>query len=119
MSDALDPIRQDPDPDFQASNLGIDVRYFCERDPIGRYLLRRAEADRQAALEALGEVDPINTLAIRALQDRARVPQLVVRWLEEAISAGEAAETRIEDEVAAEVPPEFDTSYREDDLYVG
>ena len=124
MSDTvLDLPLQLRNPDTEAAELGLQAQYFRDRNAVGRYLVRRAQQERAAALAALAEVDPTDVAAIRALQDQARIPALILDWWDQAIAAGQAAETRIED-AAAGIDPvildaldPIDTSYRNGDLY--
>ena len=90
------------DPNLRAVQLGLDVQHFITHNKVGMYLIERAHQDRAAALEALAEVDPLDSARVRELQWRARTPELFLGWLDEAIAGGEAAEETIVTEEAAE-----------------
>lgn len=70
---------------------GLDVERFMG-STVGRYLQRRANEDREAALEALATVDAEDAKAVRALQNQVAVAEKVLTWLGEAVTAGEQAE---------------------------
>ncbi len=90
------------DPLMRAVQLSIDTEHFITHDKIGQYLVERAHECRIIALESLAEVDPEQTEAVRKLQNDAKIPALFLRWLDEAIANGEAAETTIKLEEANE-----------------
>ena len=83
------------DPAMRDVQLGVDVAHFIEHDRVGRYLIDRAHSDRVDALEDLVTVDPTNYNEIIRLQWKAKVPDMFLAWLQEAIAAGEAAEQTI------------------------
>ena len=65
---------------------------------IGRYVVGRAEQYEMDVLRELATVKPEDRLRIVQLQERARVPALIVRFLDEAIADGEAAKFQLEEE---------------------
>ncbi len=83
------------DPAMRTVSLGLDVQHFISQDKVGLYLLERAHQDRIDALEELVKVDPTDQTAITALQWKAKIPDMFVTWIAEAIALGEAAETTI------------------------
>ena len=87
------------DPSFKAVALGLDTERFIADSKIGVYLVERAHQCRINALEQLATANPIDSDAIRELQWAAKVPDLFLLWLDEAISTGTAAEEsiRVED----------------------
>jgi hypothetical protein len=80
------------DPLFRTMALAADVEHFISHDSVGQYLMARAIQDRADALEGLAEVNAINAEAVIELQWKARVPQLFMAWLNEALANGVAAE---------------------------
>lgn len=75
----------------QTIGFGLDVKAFTQSS-VGRYLLAKANADRDTALEALADVDPEDPKAIRALQNRVKCAENFLMWLAEAATQGEIAE---------------------------
>ena len=71
--------------------LGIEAEAFIH-SAVGRYLVGRAEDERQRALEALGTVDPEDAKLIRELQNQHWRSNAVSGWLAEAIQDGAHAE---------------------------
>ena len=83
------------DPLMQVVQLGVNTEHFIEHDPIGRYLIERAKQSRVETLEKLAAVDPTDVKLITALQNDARIPDLLLSWLDEALANAEAAEEQI------------------------
>lgn len=71
--------------------LGLDARAFMGSD-LGRYIQRRANDEIDAAKTALLNIDPLDTEAIRALQNHAAVAASVLNWMGDAVTNGENAE---------------------------
>lgn len=67
--------------------LGKQVEAFFSSD-VGRYLVARAGIERKEALLAILECDPEETAKIRNLQNKARIGESVVTWLNECIQRG-------------------------------
>ena len=101
MVDIANEYRNDPL--MRRVSLGIDVQHFIERDKVGMYLIERAHENRIEALEQLAVVDASDTHLIKKLQNNALIPELILRWLEEAISEANAAESQIQAEDTAEL----------------
>lgn len=83
------------DPQMRAVSLGLDVQHFITHDKVGRYLIERAHQCRIEALESLAEVDVYEPLAVQKLQNQAKIPELFLQWLDEAIANGTAEEENI------------------------
>ena len=92
------------DPLMRKVQLGVDVQFFISNDKVGRYLIEQAHAARISALEDLAniEVTPQSLDAIRELQWRAKIPDMFLQWLDEALSEAHSAEETILLEEAAE-----------------
>jgi hypothetical protein len=75
--------------------LGMDIKHFTEHDPVGRYLIDRAHLVRAEALGALATADYTDTKLLIQLQHDAALPELVLRWLEEALDDATEAEELI------------------------
>ena len=65
---------------------------------VGRYVIGRAEQYEMDVLRELATVKPEDKIRIVQLQERAKVPALIVRFLDEAIADGEAAKFQLKEE---------------------
>ena len=65
---------------------------------VGRYVIGRAEQYEMDVLRELATAKPEDKIRIVQLQERAKVPALIVRFLDEAIADGEAAKFQLEEE---------------------
>jgi len=93
MTDTAAQYRNDPQ--MRAVQLGIDTVHFIENDKVGQYLVERAHQCRVNALEQLAGANPEHTEVIRCLQWEAKIPDLFLTWLDEAIAMGKASEESI------------------------
>ena len=84
--------KYESDPSMRAVSLGLDTEHFINDNGIGRYLVSRAHSDRIQALEDLAVHNPTDTVGIIGLQMKARIPDLFLAWLDEAIANGIAEE---------------------------
>lgn len=84
------------DPQMRAVALGLDAAHFIEHTSLGKHLVDMAHQHRVDALEALSTVDPTDSHKIRELQNDARIPDLFLKWLDEAIANGVAEEENIQ-----------------------
>ena len=80
-------------------DFGFEVEAFLKSE-VGSYLVRRAEAEIEEAVEALKGCDPEDPKAIRALQYKIAVAESVQYWLGEAISAGLNAQEELHNQGA-------------------
>ena len=76
------------------ARLGLQTREFLS-SPLGRYISGRADKAREEAFEAWTSVNPEDVETIRELQFRARLPSLVMTWLDEAINQANHAEVSL------------------------
>jgi hypothetical protein len=67
--------------------LGLQVEHFLAGE-IGKYLVGRAEAEVDAAVQALKTVKPTDAERIQELQNEIFRAESVQYWLAEAIQAG-------------------------------
>lgn len=74
--------------------LGITVEGFLASG-IGKYLIARAEAEIEEAVERLKHVDPEDPKVIRELQAQVYRAESLQYWLAEAIQAGISAEDEL------------------------
>lgn len=82
------------DPRFAEVQLGIEAEAFVH-SKLGRYLIGRAEDERQRALEALATADPEDAKTIRQLQNQQWRANTVLGWLAEAIETGAHLEAEL------------------------
>jgi hypothetical protein len=73
------------------SRLGSQTKEFL-KSPVGQFIAGRALKAKEEAFEAWINVEPCDEDAIRELQFRARLPQIVISWLDEAINQARHAE---------------------------
>lgn len=85
---------QDEQERLRTAAFGVEVEHFQD-SLIGKYLIARAEAERDAALEALAEVAPTDAERIRQLQGMIRRCDSFGHWLADALVAGENAELEL------------------------
>jgi len=81
------------------ASLGAEVENFILNNRVGKHLIECAHRARVDALENLANVNPLDSETIASLQWQARIPDLILTWLDEAMAEGEAAEEslRVED----------------------
>lgn len=77
--------------------LGRDSEEFIQSE-LGRYVLGRAEGERQEALAELARVSPWRRNRIRHLQNVIWRAESVGGWLSELITNGRQAEAVLEEE---------------------
>ena len=70
---------------------GLDCKAFMASQ-IGRYLIARANADIDAALDGLRNVDPHSPKDIQDWQNKAYRAESFLQWMGEAVTEGENAE---------------------------
>jgi hypothetical protein len=75
---------------------GLDTQQFMGTS-LGRFLCARANAQIDAAREALGEVDPEDPKAIRKLQNDVAVASMFLLWIGEIVTEGENAERQAQE----------------------
>lgn len=78
-----------------SAELGVEVESFLETK-LGKYLIERAEQEREAAQIALMSVPPTDVEAIRALQFKAQVANGVLAWFAQAIQDGRNADIQLQ-----------------------
>jgi len=73
-------------------DFGFEAEAFLQ-SKLGRYLIGRAEAEVEEAVERLKRVDPENASQIRAIQQTINVAESFQYWLGEAVQAGITAQS--------------------------
>lgn len=75
---------------FEVARFGVEVERFIHSD-IGKYLIDRAEMDRDRAIKEMKTVDVADTAAVRRIQNDLNIPDRVMAWLSDAVQSGYAA----------------------------
>lgn len=84
---------------FQAMatvRVGQLCQNWLETD-VGMYVIGRAEEYEMDVLRELAACDPADRSKIMQLQERAKVPGLLLQFIDDAVSEGEAAKIQIEE----------------------
>jgi predicted ATP-dependent serine protease len=79
---------------IKEAQLGIEAEEFLATD-LGRYLIARANEEREEAIELLITEDPNNIRAITKLQNKIAVVDSIQTWIANAIQNGYYAESEI------------------------
>ena len=87
-------------PILQQIDLGFQVEAFLQSD-LGRYLVQRAEAQVEEAVEQLKRCSPEDSGQIRAIQHTIQVAESIQYWLAEAIQSGLNAQQQLHDQEGA------------------
>lgn len=87
----------DNSPLLQQIDLGFQAEAFLLSD-LGRYLVKRAEDEVEAAVEQLKRAAPDNPVEIRAIQHKIHVAEAIQYWLADAIQAGQNAQQQLHDQ---------------------
>ena len=67
--------------------LGIEAERFLNSD-LGRYLIDRAEQDREKAIKDFKSCDLTDQSTVMRIRDAVLIPDKVVAWLTEVIQVG-------------------------------
>lgn len=89
----LDPS----DPRVDWAKFGYQVEDFL-KGPVGDYLIKKAQEQSEQAVEKLKVVSPEDISAVRALQNEIQVAESIIRWLGEAVHAGQMALEHLKEE---------------------
>jgi len=85
------------DPVVEWAKFGVQVEDFIN-SPVGQFLVDKARAQINDALEKLQVADPEDPKIIRALQNQACVAESIMQWLGEAIREGQGALNALREE---------------------
>jgi hypothetical protein len=77
--------------------LGIETEQFLT-SKLGRYLIARAESEREEAVQKLVDAEPHDRNKVQACQNRVRLVDMFQQWLADAITEGQAQEKSLVDE---------------------
>lgn len=73
-----------------AAKLGIDAEVFLV-SPLGRFLTKKAEDERAAAIELLIDADPEDIKQNREFRNQIHVSNMFLAWINDAVNIGKAA----------------------------
>lgn len=79
---------------FEVGRFGIEVERFLSSE-VGRYLITKAEQDREKAIAEFSLADPHNATEIVRLQSEMATPDKVAKWLADAVLAGRVAHDQL------------------------
>ena len=79
---------------MQRVTVGLDTKAFLRSD-LGGFLVDRLNQQRKLALVELEKADPDDAKAIRAIQNEAYIPLMILQSIDEAIEAYKLAEERL------------------------
>lgn len=95
MIDDQKPVPIPPE-DQAVVQLGIDVEHFLNSN-LGRYVIKRAESQRDEAVSQLVDADAGDTALVRRMQNEVRLIDMFQQFLADAFTEGEAMEARLKD----------------------
>lgn len=75
--------------------LGLNVEEFLQ-SKIGRYLIGRADIDRQRGIEVFAAADIDDKVKMREAQFLVNMPNNFLKWLEDAVIGGRNAEEQLQ-----------------------
>ncbi len=78
------------DPTVRWAAFGRQVELFLDSD-IGKYLVKKAQAQSAQAMEELVVADPNDPKLIASIQNRIKVADSIIEWLGDAIAEGHSA----------------------------
>ena len=89
------------DPLFERARLGAEAEAFFSSN-LGKYIVKRAQAQIEEGYKALAEADPFDQKEIVRLQSYVSIARAVPEWLAQLINDGEIAFHQIQEEEAYE-----------------
>ncbi len=81
---------------FTAVEMGLDAQAFLE-SRLGKYLVQRAEDERDEAMDELKGADSDSPKLIRSLQNRIWRAEQFQYWIAELIQSGNLAEEQLKE----------------------
>ena len=94
MTDQLTPDQEQNRKLFADVDFGMEIQTFLQSS-VGKYLLKRAEADREDGVAKLLEIDPSNMAKILMLQSQVKRADSIQHWMAEAIQQGIYAQQQL------------------------
>ena len=81
---------------FAEVRLGLQTKEFLQT-PVGEYIKGRALKAQEEAFSTWTTCDPNDSETISELQFRARLPGLVIEWLDQVINQAQHAENNLQE----------------------
>lgn len=94
MTDHMTPDQEQNRKLFADVDFGMEIEAFL-RSKVGKYLLARAEDDREKGVAELLEADPSNMAKILQLQSQVKRADSIQQWMAEAIQQGTYAQQQL------------------------
>lgn len=95
-------LAQFPPELVRAVQLGMEVEDFMANSPIGKFLYNRAMTQISEATEGLLANPDIKSDLAKDDHDRARIANLFLEWLNEALAEAKGAQASLEEEYEQE-----------------
>lgn len=89
-------MSNDVDHFLNIARLGIDAEAFLQT-PIGKHLKEKAQTELDVAINELVDADPDDVKANREIRNRIHVVGMFLKWMDEAITAGNEAHRQLRD----------------------
>lgn len=80
---------------IEVMRFGQETEQFINSNPVGRFLVTRAEEDLNSAVKELLDLDSLKGKTARTAFEKAKVAVKVLRWIDETITAGKDSELAI------------------------
>lgn len=87
----------DEDLALKIERFGRDVERFFSQ-PIGQYIVKKAQAQANKAIEDLKTVDVHDVVAVRKIQNDLNIPDKIIDWLSVAVEEGRVCQVKRETE---------------------
>ena len=78
------------------AKMGVDAETFI-RTPLGKFLVKKAEDEIEAATQDLISADPDDVKSNTELRNRIHVARMFVVWLTDSINMGRSAHERLKE----------------------
>ena len=88
---------QEPDDieKYATQHLGVEAELFW-KSPLGRYVVKRSLDETEMIRNEFRTVDPLQIRQVQELQNRWKIAEQALIWLNEAIAEGKQAAEMIE-----------------------
>lgn len=81
---------------INVARIGIDAEAFSKSD-VGRFMIGKAQAEIDAAVNDLIEADPGDWKANNDIRNRIHVARMFLTWLDEAVMVGHHAHEQLQE----------------------
>jgi len=84
---------------FHDAKQGIEIESFL-KSPVGVFFVDRADRERLSAIDEFKNCDITNQAEVQRIQNAIKIPDLIIRWLLDAIEEGRACEFQLKKQQA-------------------